>query len=148
VPGDELPAAGAPCAGDAPEGLVLRISDAALAVTCARLDAALDARGIVPFARIDHAALARQAGLTLGPAMVVIFGNPALGTPLMRLAPLLAIDLPLRLLVCEQDDRVLIAYTDPMWRAGRYGLSAEHPVWGQMAEVLSGLTAHAAGLAG
>ena len=67
-------------------GLVTRQSAHDVPTTLARLTAALDAKGVTIFARIDHAAGAYSVGLTLRPTTVVIFGNPAAGTPLMQAA--------------------------------------------------------------
>jgi uncharacterized protein (DUF302 family) len=63
------------------------------------------------FARIDHAAGAREVGMAMPPAVVLIYGNPRGGTPVMLAAPHAALDLPLRVLVREDlDGRVLIGY--------------------------------------
>ena len=63
------------------------------------------------FAEIDHAANAREAGLTLPPSTVLIYGHAKGGTPIMAAAPLAALDLPLRVLVREREDgRAAIAF--------------------------------------
>ncbi len=97
--------------------------DAALA----RLDAALAAHGIQPLARIDHAAAARAAGLALPPLLLILFGNPKLGTPLMQAHPSLGIDLPLKLLLWEERGTCYIGYTDPHWLAERHGGGTASP---------------------
>ena len=76
-----------------------------------RLKSALQAAGMTIFAEIDHAAGAEQAGMRMPPTLVLIYGNPKGGTPLMLQDPKLALDLPLRVLV-RQDAAggVLIAY--------------------------------------
>lgn len=63
-------------------------------------------QGMRVFAEIDHAGAAKAAGLAMPPTKVLIFGNPKAGTPLMLAAPDVALDLPLRVLVREQDGRV------------------------------------------
>ncbi len=60
-------------------------------------------------------------------ATVLVFGNPKLGTPLMRIAPLAALDLPLRLLVWAQDERARVSYQQPAFVARRFGISPEVP---------------------
>lgn len=80
-------------------GLVTISSVYPFSETCARLEAAIDDRGVRLFEKIDHAALAREAGLTLRPTTAYAFGNPAAGTPLMERMPTLGLDLPLRVLV-------------------------------------------------
>jgi uncharacterized protein (DUF302 family) len=91
--------------------------------TVQRLDAELAARGIPVFARIDHAANATAVGLSMPPTLVVVFGNPHAGTPLMQRAPGLALDLPLRLLIRTTPDGVVVSYHDPTAMAAPYGLS-------------------------
>ena len=80
------------------------------AETMDRLIAAITAAGMTVFARIDHAAGARSVGLAMPPTEVLIYGNPKGGTPIMLAAPRAALDLPLRVLVREQDGRVLVAF--------------------------------------
>ena len=88
--------------------------------TLARLTAAIEAAGMTLFARIDHAAGARAAGLAMPPTVVLLYGNPQGGTPIMLAAPLAALDLPLRVLVREDADglaRVAFHAVVPMLRA-------------------------------
>jgi uncharacterized protein (DUF302 family) len=92
--------------------------------TVARLDAELARRGLGPMARIDHAAGARSVGLEMPPTLVVLFGGPRAGTPLMLEAPDLALDLPLRLLVRERAGRVELVHTDPAMTVEQHGLPA------------------------
>jgi uncharacterized protein (DUF302 family) len=68
-----------------------------------RVELALSAAGMKIFARIDHAAEAQAAGLAMRPTVVLVFGNPKGGTPLMVARPTVAIDLPLKALVWEDD---------------------------------------------
>ena len=69
--------------------------------TVDRLAKAIESAGLTLFARIDHAAGARDAGLDMPPTVVLIYGNAKGGTPIMLAAPLVALDLPLRVLVRE-----------------------------------------------
>jgi uncharacterized protein (DUF302 family) len=71
--------------------------------TLTRLVSAFEGAGMTVFARIDHSAGAAAVGLSMLPATVLIYGNPRGGTPAMLAAPALALDLPLRVLV-RQDD--------------------------------------------
>jgi uncharacterized protein (DUF302 family) len=68
-----------------------------------RVEHALTAAGMKVFARIDHAAEAHAAGLFMRPTVVLVFGNPKGGTPLMVARPTVAIDLPLKALMWEDD---------------------------------------------
>ena len=79
--------------------------------TLGRLTAAIDRAGLILFARIDHAAGAREVGLAMPPTTVLIYGHPKGGTPLMLAAPTVALDLPLRVLVRERDDgKTVVAF--------------------------------------
>ncbi len=94
-----------------------------------RLLEVLRARGIKVFAVIDHSGEAATAGQVLPNTKLVIFGNPTLGTPLMRATPLVALDLPLKILIWERDDQqVCVSYNAPAHLADRYGISDEDQV--------------------
>jgi uncharacterized protein (DUF302 family) len=82
-------------------GLITVPSRHGFADTLTRFDAAVRAKGWKVFAVIDHAAAAREAGQSLRPRTVVLFGNPAIGTDALRAYPTLAMDLPMRALIWE-----------------------------------------------
>jgi len=110
----------------AADGLTSRASRFFPAETVERLEAEVRAKGMTVFARIDHAAGAKEAGLTLRPTVVVIFGNARAGTPLMQANQEIGIDLPLKALVWEDAaGKTWLAYSDPHWLAKRHGLGAE-----------------------
>jgi uncharacterized protein (DUF302 family) len=93
--------------------------------TVARLEASLAAKGIKVFARIDQAAEARAVGLMLRPTVLLIFGDPKAGTPLMDRHPSLALDLPFKALVAESPDgSVHLSYNSPEFLRERHGLDA------------------------
>jgi uncharacterized protein (DUF302 family) len=105
------------------DGLVTLKSSHDFATTLERLTAALEAKGVRVFARIDHAAGATSAGLVLGPTTLVVFGNPVAGTPLMQAVQTAGIDLPLKALVWQDaQGAVHLTYNDPTWIAARHGL--------------------------
>jgi uncharacterized protein (DUF302 family) len=133
----------------AEHGLVTRASVHDFATTLDRLTAALKAKGITVFARIDHAAGAASVGLSLRPTTLVVFGNPAAGTPLMQLAQTAGIDLPLKALIWQSaDGKVWLTYNDPAWIAARHGLGAESATAvGALSAALATLAAHATGAA-
>ena len=90
---------------------VEHISALGFAATVDRLVKAIDEAGMSLFARIDHAAGARDAGLTMPPTQVLIYGNAKGGTPIMLAAPHVALDLPLRVLVREDaSGRTVISF--------------------------------------
>ncbi|HYU85094.1 MAG TPA: DUF302 domain-containing protein [Kribbellaceae bacterium] len=83
-------------------------------------------RGATVFAVIDHAAAAREVSLDMPATQVVIFGNPAAGTPLMLATPEIALDLPLRVLVRDDGHGgCLVSWQQPKYVAVRFGLDAE-----------------------
>jgi uncharacterized protein (DUF302 family) len=81
-----------------------------VATTLQRLTAAIEAAGLTIFARIDHAEGARQAGLEMPPAVVLIYGHAKGGTPIMLSAPRVALDLPLRVLVRESQAGTVVSW--------------------------------------
>jgi uncharacterized protein (DUF302 family) len=94
--------------------------------TVRRLEAAVKAKGMTVFARIDHATGAAEVGLALRPTELLIFGNAKGGTPLMQSDQTMGIDLPLRALVWQDAaGNTWLSYNDPSWLAQRHGLSAE-----------------------
>ena len=90
--------------------------------TADRLESFLAAKGMKIFARIDQAAEAAAVGLKLRPTILILFGNPKSGTPLMDQFPELALDLPLRVLVWEEAGQVHVTFTGPDELRERYKL--------------------------
>jgi uncharacterized protein (DUF302 family) len=130
----------------AADGLITRSSAHDFATTRERLLAALAAKGITVFARVDHAAGATSVGLSLRPTTVIIFGNPAAGTPLMQASQAAGIDLPLKALIWQDGDGVVhLTYNDPHWIAPRHRLGDEAgPAVAALTAVLAGLAQQAA----
>jgi uncharacterized protein (DUF302 family) len=111
------------------DGLINIASRHSAQDTMQRLIAALPARNMSVFARIDHAANAVGAGLSLRPTELVVFGNPKGGTFLMQERQAAGLDLPLKALVWEDaDGKAWVTYSDPAWIAQRYGLTHLAPV--------------------
>jgi uncharacterized protein (DUF302 family) len=100
-------------------------------------------RGLVVFARIDHAAGAAKIGKTLRPTEVLVFGNPQGGTPLMECAQTAGIDLPLKALVWEDEAKqVWLGFNEAAYLAQRHGAAA-CPAAATIDKALSGLAAAA-----
>jgi uncharacterized protein (DUF302 family) len=97
-------------------------SSHSVAETVARLRATLEAKAITLFAVIDHGGEAAKAGLHMPDTKLLIFGNPAAGTPVMLSAPTTAIDLPLKILVAEDPaGQVSVSWNDPAYLQARHG---------------------------
>ena len=110
----------------AAEGLTTIPSSYGPKDTMNRLEAAVKAKGMTVFARIDHAAGATGAGLSLRPTEVLIFGNAKAGTPLMQSVQTIGLDLPLKALVWQDaSGKTWLSYNDPAWLAQRHGLGDE-----------------------
>ena len=109
----------------AANGLIVQPSAFGPKETMDRLAAAVTSAGMTVMARIDHAAAAETVGLALRPTEVLVFGNPKAGTPLMQAVPTLAIDLPLKALVWQDDaGKTWLAWNDPAWIKNRHGGTA------------------------
>lgn len=102
--------------------------------TVDRLESLLLAKGIKIFARIDQAAEAKAAGLTMRPTVLLIFGDPRAGTPLMNQHPSIAMDLPLKALAWESGDgKAWLSYNSPEFLQQRHNLEA--PPFGALASL-------------
>lgn len=95
------------------DGFVERSCVGSVRDVLARLLIELEERGVRLFAVIDHGEAAREAGLTLSDEVVAIFGNPSVGTKLMQHNARAGIDLPLRILIWDDDGTTKSAYTSP-----------------------------------
>jgi len=101
--------------------------------TMDRLETEIRAQGMHVFARIDHAAGVAEAGLTLAPTGLIIFGNARGGTPLMQSVQTVGIDLPLKALVWEDASRTpWLSYNEPSWIAQRHRIQNAEPVVNKM----------------
>jgi uncharacterized protein (DUF302 family) len=107
-------------------GIASLASPHSVDVTLSRLTAFIAGKGLNLFAHIDHRAGAIEAGLQMQPAHVLIFGHAKAGTPLMVASPLLALDLPLKVLVWEDKERkVWVSYNTPEFLIQRHSLPAD-----------------------
>jgi uncharacterized protein (DUF302 family) len=110
----------------ADSGLVTKPSKYTVQETIDRFEAAIKSKaagGWVIFNRIDHAAAAKGAGLEMRPRTVIIFGNPKAGTPPITKSATLAIDLPMKALVWQDDqDKVWLTYN-----SSEYGAKQIYP---------------------
>jgi uncharacterized protein (DUF302 family) len=91
--------------------------------TIAKLTKAMTDGGATIFATVDQSAAAAGVGLTLRPTTLIVFGNPKGGTPLMEAFPLVALELPLKLLVWQENGSVSVAFVPMSEIAARYGIT-------------------------
>jgi uncharacterized protein (DUF302 family) len=110
---------------DSEPGVVTKVSPRSFADTVARLKELLAEKNVKLFSVIDQRAEARGAGLDLRDTTLVIFGNPAAGTPVMDAAPLSALDLPLKVLIWDDAGQAKVSYYAPATLAARHHLSAD-----------------------
>ena len=104
-------------------GIVNKPSKHSVDDTLEKLQNILDAKGIAVFALIDHSGEAAKVGMKMRPTKLLIFGNPKGGTPLMLAAPSIAIDLPIKILIWQDDqEKVWVSYNTPEYLAQRHGL--------------------------
>ncbi len=116
----------APAGARPTAGIVHTRSPRNVAETVGLLTEAIGAAGATLFAVVNHSGEAARVGLSLRDTKLLIFGHPKGGTPAMVAAPLAAIDLPLKLLVWQDDgDAVWMSHIDPRWLADRHGLTAD-----------------------
>lgn len=120
-------------------GMITVQSSHSVTVTAERLEPVLKKKGMTIFARIDHAAGAARVGKTLSPTILFIFGNPNAGTALMKCGQTSGIDLPLKILIWEDDSGLVkLSYNDPTYIADRHGISDCGQVVEKMTGVLKG----------
>jgi uncharacterized protein (DUF302 family) len=88
--------------------MVTVASSSGHSATLTRLLESIVRRGLTVFAQIDHAAAARGVGMELADEVVVVFGNPSAGTPLMQKDARVGIELPLRILVWDEEGQTIV----------------------------------------
>jgi len=103
--------------------VITKLSNRTVGDTVERFSDIAATKGITIFAVIDQTEAARQSGLELRQTTLILFGNPAAGTPVMVASPMSALDLPLKILVWDDDGQTTVMYLDPAALARRYGLS-------------------------
>ena len=109
--------------------------------TISRLKKDVADKGIMFFNEIDQSKLAADAGVTLRPSTLLVFGNPPFGTLFLTSNPAAGLDWPVRLLV-YQDDKgdVLVLYTDFAWIAHRHGITDHDEAFKKAADVIASIT--------
>jgi uncharacterized protein (DUF302 family) len=107
-------------------GIVTEQSSRPMEDVVRQLEELLAQKGVKLFAIIDHAREASNVGMAMPPTKLLIFGNPSAGTPIMRASPTSAIDLPLKILVAEDENGIArVSYNSPSYLQGRHGIPDE-----------------------
>lgn len=119
------------------------VKDSALTVSeaVAKIEAAIEAAPPMLMAKIDHGANAKKAGLELGESVLLIFGAPKVGTPIMQANRMAGLDLPVKVLVWSEGGQTKVGYLNPAAMDKRHGLGgkADKPL-GMMGKVMGMIT--------
>lgn len=127
--------------GAASAEILRKESPLPVGATIDRFEAILKEKGFKIFARVDHAAGAKSVNQELRPTELIIFGNPAGGTPFMQAEQTMGLSLPLRALAWQDAaGKVWLGYDAPADLAAARGLPKDHPVAVRTAEALKALT--------
>ncbi len=127
------------------EGIISKTSTHSVKETLDKLETIVTAKGFKVVARVNHAKAAEMSGQSLNPTEVLIFGNPKVGTALMKSNPAIGLDLPVKVLAWENDQGVVtISYNDPAWMVERYGIEDRAKVVKKMTGALGKFTDAAA----
>jgi len=108
------------------KGMIDNPSNHSVEQTVEKLKNILQSKGVTLFALVDHSGEAAKIGMKMRPTKLLIFGSPKAGTPLMLAARSIAIDLPLKILIWEDDQgKVWVSYNSPEYLKERHGLPQE-----------------------
>ena len=129
----------------AADGMVNVESGYSVAETADRLVNILNEKGMTVFVRINHAEGAGKAGIEIDPTELVIFGNPKVGSPLIKCQQSVAIDLPQKALIWQDADaKVWLSYNDPRYVEERHAVSGCEQVFAKIEKALAGISNAAA----
>ncbi len=122
----------------AAEGLINKTSSYSVQKTMDRFEKIVKDKGFNVIARVNHTAAAKKSGSTLRPTELLIFGNPKLGTQLMLSNQTIGIDLPLKVLIWEDDKGVVtLSYNDPAWLQKRHDITDRDKAFAKMTGALN-----------
>ena len=129
----------------ADSGIETLPSDNGFSDTVDSFKAALNSKGINIAFELNHQANGASVDESLGKTHLLLFGNPKLGTPLMRSARSVGVDLPMKVLIWEDaDGKTFLTYNDPEYLANRHNINDQSAIFKKMSKVLKMLTAAAA----
>jgi uncharacterized protein (DUF302 family) len=126
-----------------PDDGVVRVPSAySMEETITRLRKDIADKGIMFFDAIDQQHLAANAGITLRPSTLLVFGNPPLGAQFLTSNPNAGLDWPVRLLVVQDEaGKVWAVYTDFAWIAKRHHIEDRAPQFAMASSVVESITA-------
>jgi uncharacterized protein (DUF302 family) len=129
----------------AADGMVTVPSTHTVEETAERLESVLHEKGMTIFNRIKHSDAAAKVGIELRKTELILFGNPKVGSPLMKCQQSVAIDLPQKALIWEDDNaKVWISYNDPRYLGKRHNIAGCEEVIAKIEKALAGITKSAA----
>jgi len=129
----------------ATEGVVNVPSAFSVEETADRMVSILSEKGMTIFNRIEHSAAASKVDIELRETELIIFGNPKVGSPLMKCQQSVAIDLPQKALIWrDENSRVWISYNDPEYLKNRHNITGCDEVISRIEKALSGISKAAA----
>lgn len=125
-------------AATAGDGMVSVPSQFDVAQTTTKLEQVLQAKGMKVFTVIDHSAGAKAAGMALKPTKLVLFGNPKVGTPLMQCQQSIALDLPQKALIWEdQQGMTWLTYNAPFYLQERHQVEGCSAIFEKVSKALA-----------
>jgi len=129
----------------AAEGMVDVKSSFGVKETADRLESVLKEKGMTLFNRVKHSEAAQNVGVDLREAQLIIFGNPQVGSPLMKCQKSVAIDLPQKALIWrDSEGNTWLSYNDPMYLKKRHNISNCKELFSKIDKALAGIAKAAA----
>lgn len=127
------------------DGMVNVESQFSVKQTADRLETLLKKKGMKVFNRINHGQGAASVGVELNPTELIIFGNPKVGSPLMQCAQTIALDLPQKALIWQDENgKVWLSYNDPQYLQKRHNVKGCDMNFANITKALAGLAKAAA----
>jgi len=127
------------------DGMIHVESQFSVKQTADRLQTLLSKKGMKIFNRLNHANGAKGVGIELNPMELIIFGNPKVGSPLMQCAQSIALDLPQKALIWQDEaGKVWLSYNDPDYLKQRHNVKGCDKNFAKITKALAGLTKAAA----
>lgn len=127
------------------DGVIRTRSAYGMDETVARLKQDIANKGITYFLTVEQSKLAAAAGVSVRPSVLMIFGNPPLGTQFLNASQVAGLDWPVRLLVFEDaQGQVWTAYSDFLWIARRHRIAEQSPAFQMASKVIASITSSVA----